>query len=194
MIRVGKRLLIASHPSPPMSPKDILVAIRPGSAFGDGSHSTTQMLLAILEREIRGGERVLDLGTGSGILAIAAAKLGARKVIAADIDRHACEVARENVHSNQLDGKVVIVHGSVEALHPHRRFDLIVANLYNAGQLKEVLPELIRRVEGHGKMLCSGIWRRRGDEILRLLTDAHFTVRSLQEEDAFVTIFAMKGA
>jgi ribosomal protein L11 methyltransferase len=175
-----------------MSPDGALVVIPPGSAFGDGSHATTRMSLEMLEQEISGGERVLDLGTGSGILAIAAAKLGARKVIATDIDRDACEVARENIRLNHVEGRVLVFHGSVEAIHQNYRFDVAVANFYNADQIKAALPEMARRVKVQGRVVCAGIWVRRAEEMIRLLTREKFRVRNLLTQDAFVTISAVK--
>lgn len=193
MIRVGSRILVSSYPEPTVGPQDILVLIRPSGAFGDGHHPTTRMCLEMLEHEIKGGEAVLDLGAGSGILAIAAAKLGARSVTAADIDRHACEAALANIHVNRVTKTVQVFQGSVEALHPDTQFDLIVANLYNAHQVQAVLPALARRVAIHGRIICSGIWQRRGEAVIRLLTDENFTFRNQRIMDNLVTISAVKN-
>ncbi|MEE9172107.1 MAG: 50S ribosomal protein L11 methyltransferase [candidate division NC10 bacterium] len=80
MIHVGSRLHVSSYSDPILSAGDIHIYIRPSTVFGDGSHATTQMCLEMLELELQRGDRVVDIGTGTGILAIAAAKLGARDV------------------------------------------------------------------------------------------------------------------
>lgn len=119
------------------------IFIEPGMAFGSGHHETTQMALKALSESVRPGMRVLDLGTGSGILAIAAAKLGA-DVLALDIDPAAVRSARENAEKNAV--KIEVKKGSLdEAEGP---FDLIVANLYAA------LHE--RFAEGYGERLAPG--------------------------------------
>lgn len=192
MIHVGSRLRVSSYYDPVLSPDDIHILIRPSTAFGDGAHPTTQMCLEILEEEICGGECVLDLGTGSGILAIAAAKLGARKVVAADILRNSCQAAVTNIRLNRVERTVHVFEGSAEALDPTKRFDLVVANLYNAQQVTDVLPELTRSVALQGKIICAGIWTRRGDEMMHLLANEHFTFRNRRIREQLLTILAIK--
>ncbi len=192
MIHVGSRLRVSSYYDPVLSPDDIHILIRPSTAFCDGAHPTTQMCLEILEEEIRGGECVLDLGTGSGILAIAAAKLGARKVVAADILRNSCQAAITNIRLNRLERTVHVFEGSAEALHPRKTFDLVVANLYNAQQVKDVLPELTRRVAFQGKIICAGIWTARGDEMMHLLANENFAFRNHRTREQLLTISAVK--
>lgn len=193
MIRVGSRILVSSYTDPVVAPHDVHVLIHPSSAFGDGAHPTTQMCLAMLEDEITGGEAVLDLGTGSGILAIAAAKLGAGKVTAADIVREACEAAVANVRLNRMGQAVRVFQGSVEAIHARTAFDVVVTNLYNAHQIQSVLPALARRVRARGRIICSGIWQRRGDAVMRLLADDDFTFRNQVTVDNLTTIVAVKN-
>ena len=110
---------------------EIVVDMDPGMAFGTGHHPTTHMCLLELERLVAPGARVLDVGTGSGILAIAAAKLGAESVLALDIDPIAIKAARSNVRANGLQSAIKV---SRRALDAHRSargsFDLVVANIY----------------------------------------------------------------
>lgn len=193
MIRIGSRIHVSSYADPAVTPHDILVLIRPSSAFGDGTHPTTRMCLEMLEHEIKGGEVVLDLGTGSGILAIAATKLGASRVTAADIDGHSCQVALTNIHLNRVGKTVRVFQGSVEAIHPRAQFDLVIANLYNAQQIQAVLPALARRAAVHGRIICSGIWQRRDDEVIRLLADERLAFRNQLSMDNLVTISAVKS-
>lgn len=192
MIHIGSRFRVSSYHDPALSSHDLHILIRPSTAFGDGAHPTTQMCLEMLEREITGGECVLDLGTGSAILAIAAARLGARKVIAADIKSTSCQAALTNVRLNRLEQTIHVFEGSAEALHPRKAFDLVVANLYNAQQVIEVLPKLTRRVRVHGTIICGGIWTRRRDEMMRLLENENFTFRSQQVREQLLTLSATK--
>jgi ribosomal protein L11 methyltransferase len=138
-VRVGRRLLIKpTWLEADVRPDDIVIEIDPGMAFGTGTHPSTQLCLEALERMVRPWQRVLDLGTGSGILAIAAARLGAKRVLARDIDPIAVEVAAANVHANGVAERVDVQHGSLEGLiHAPRRFDLVVINI-----LAEVIVEL----------------------------------------------------
>lgn len=137
-LEVGERLWIgASWHRPPAG--RIAVRIDPGLAFGTGSHPSTRLVLAFLERILRGGERVLDYGCGSGILAIAAAKLGARQVDAVDLDPAAVETARANALANA----VALTAALPDAL-PVADYDLVVANIL-AQPLIELAPRLARR-------------------------------------------------
>ncbi len=192
MIHIGSRLRISSYSHSVRSRDHIHIVIRPSTVFGDGSHATTHMCLELLECEINAGDTVLDVGTGTGILAIAAAKLGARRVIAADIDWDSCQAASENIALNRVEHTVRVFQGSVEALHPDTSFNVAVTNLYNADQVKAVLPGLARRVALHGKIICTGIWRGREEEMIHLLREEDLALRNQKTLDAFIAIAAMK--
>ncbi|HRF96107.1 MAG TPA: 50S ribosomal protein L11 methyltransferase [Aggregatilineales bacterium] len=130
-IRLGKRILIRPlwvelEPEP----NDIHIALDPGMAFGTGTHPTTQLCLEALEDVVTHGIKVLDLGSGSGILAIAAAKLGASDILALDNDPVAVKSSIENIKVNGVDDKITAQEGSLETvIHSARRFDLIVVNI-----------------------------------------------------------------
>jgi ribosomal protein L11 methyltransferase len=113
--RIGQRLVVKPswRGAPQLQANDIVLELDPGMAFGTGLHPTTQMCLMALEKYVRGGERVLDLGTGSGILAIAAVKLGAATCLATDIDPVAVEAARANVAANGVQDRVQVEQGSL---------------------------------------------------------------------------------
>lgn len=130
-IRLGKRILIRPlWIDLEIKPNDIHIALDPGMAFGTGTHPTTQLCLEALEDTVTNGIKVLDLGSGSGILAIAAAKLGAVDVLALDNDPVAVKSSIENIEVNGVADKITAQEGSLETvLHSARRFDLIVVNI-----------------------------------------------------------------
>ena len=143
------------------SPGDIAIAIEPAMAFGTGTHASTQLCLeALAATELR-GRRFLDVGTGTGILAIAAVRLGAREVVAVDVDSDALACARENVAANlgaNRDGgrgRVRVVQGSVEAAGEDP-FDVIAANLESRFQLP-ILPAMRSLIAADGSILFSGL-------------------------------------
>jgi ribosomal protein L11 methyltransferase len=134
--RIGKRLVV--KPSWRDAPRtsqadDIVLELDPGMAFGTGLHPTTQMCLLALEKYVRGGEHVLDLGTGSGILAIAAVKLGAAACLATDIDPVAVEAARANVSANHVSDRVQVEQGSLAQIS-----NLSTAREYAKSQISNV--------------------------------------------------------
>ncbi len=166
-LRIGKRLLIRPqwiHVRPAAG--DIEIALDPGMAFGSGTHPTTQLCLEALERLMQPALDVLDLGAGSGILAIAAAKLGARKVLALDIDPIAVEATTENARANGVGDKVVAEQGSLaNVLGSARRFDLAVVNILAQVILQLAEQRLGEIVRPGGIVLCSGIIDTQLDEV-----------------------------
>ena len=150
-IKVSPRLWIVPtwHQAP--NPGAINLILDPGRAFGTGSHPTTLLCLRWLEREIKGGETVLDYGCGSGILAIAAAKLGARTVIGTDIDPVAIEVARSNAHDND-----VIADFQLPDQVPGVLADVTVANIL-ANPLQMLADIIIGNTRPGGRIVLSGI-------------------------------------
>ena len=148
--RVGRRLVVTppwEHPE--LAPDDIPLVIDPGMAFGTGSHPTTQLCLVALEDYVRPGARVADIGTGSGILAIAAAKMGASHVAANDNDPLAVRIARENAAAN---GVLVEI---TDAL-PTGQYDAVVANIL-ADVIIGMAEELQALLAPGGVLLASGI-------------------------------------
>lgn len=155
-IRVGQHFLITpSWEANVEAFGRIVIQIDPGMAFGTGTHQTTQLCLEAIEKYWRGG-RFLDVGTGTGILAMAAAKLFPEAcVIGIDTDPVAIEVARANLARNQLDNKIELHQGSVETVQG-RCFDLIVANL-TADLIEELAIELIGLLAVGGRLVLSGM-------------------------------------
>jgi ribosomal protein L11 methyltransferase len=163
-LAVGRRLVVLPEWAPPGTERDRLpVRIRPGLGFGTGEHPTTAACLEALERALnaRPGASVLDVGTGSGILALAAARLGATRVVGVDIDPDALANARANRDLNALPG-VAFVLGGVEAVGGP--FDLVLANLL-ANVIVDLMPEFVRVLAPAGRLVLSGLLAGQGDRI-----------------------------
>lgn len=133
----------------------LAIFLPPGRAFGTGEHATTRMCLTWLDRLLVPGEAVFDLGTGSGILAIAAVLAGAGPVTALDIDPHVIDVARENLDLNGVTDRVALGQGSWNAVAEDARFGLIVANIHRTALVKAA-PQLASRLVPGGRLIASG--------------------------------------
>lgn len=157
--RIGHRLWIQPswQPADAVQPGDIVLTLDPGMAFGTGLHPTTQMCLQALEQLVTPDATVLDVGTGSGILAVAAAKLGAAQVYAVDTDNLAVQAARDNVLLNDVAPLVTVARGSLRDVPPST-WDLVVVNI-----LAPVIEALLRQdhllayVAPGGRLILSGI-------------------------------------
>lgn len=154
--RVGRRLWITpTWDSTPPPPDAVVIQLDPGMAFGSGLHASTQLCLRALEERLQSIARVFDVGTGSGILSIAAAKLGAARVLAIDHDPMAVEVAKRNVTHNGVADRVAVREGNLlEGIDQHA--DLILANL-TADILLDFLPAAGSKLTPGGILVASGI-------------------------------------
>jgi len=161
-IRVSERLWIVPswHAAP--DPAAVNLVLDPGMAFGTGSHATTRLCLEWLERNVRSGCSVLDYGCGSGILAIAAARLGAGTVAGVDIDPLAVEAARANAERN---GVMATFHDSAQPVAG--AYDLVVANILS-NPLRLLAPAICAHVRRGGRLVLSGILREQADEIMTI--------------------------
>ena len=161
-IRVSERLWIV--PSWHLAPDPVAVSLilDPGMAFGTGSHPTTRLCLEWLERNVHAGCSVLDYGCGSGILAIAAARLGAGSVVGVDIDPLAVEAARANAQRNAV---TATFHDSAQPVAG--AYDLVVANILS-NPLRVLAPAICAHVRSGGRLALSGILREQADEIAEI--------------------------
>ena len=173
--RAGERLVIKPSWEPyEAQDGDLVLELDPGMAFGTGTHETTFMCMEQLERYVKPGCRAIDVGCGSGILALAAAKLGARDVLAIDLDELAVKVAAENTVKNGLSDVVRVKHGDLLE-NSEEQADVIVANI-----IADVICFLCGPAKKHllpgGVFICSGIIREREDDVQRALAQAGYTV------------------
>jgi ribosomal protein L11 methyltransferase len=154
-LRVGERIVIKpSWRTVTAAPGDIVIELDPGMAFGTGLHPTTQLCLKALEQLMRPGMRVLDVGTGSGILALAAAKLGASHVLAVDTNPVAVRVAMDNVRLNGVAEQIVVTEGSIDVTTDS--YDLILANIV-ASVIADLASALSERMAPGAILIVSGI-------------------------------------
>jgi ribosomal protein L11 methyltransferase len=138
-----------------MKRDQIPIEITPGMAFGTGTHATTQLCLQALEKyHKKDGFSVLDVGTGSGILSIAAARLGAREILSVDIDDEAVKIAKENVEKNQVSDRVKIRRGRIGGIK--KSFDAVLANIDRKG-LMRMKRSLVHHLKAKGVLILSGI-------------------------------------
>ncbi len=155
--RIGRRLVIKpTWESFAAGPGDAVVTLDPGMAFGTGTHDTTRLCLEALAQlfEIRAPNRVLDVGTGSGILAIAAAALGAEQVVACDIEPQSCLIAAENARLNGVDLVMQVTGRPLEDLEDN--FQLVLANILAEENIR-LAPHLVHRLAAGGSLVLSGI-------------------------------------
>lgn len=161
--RIGARVVVRPSWEPyDAEPGDVVVTIDPGRAFGSGLHETTRLVLRSLDSHLPAGVRVLDVGCGSGILAVAAVKLGAASAVAIDNDPDAADVATENAEENDVADRIVASTDDVAALT--EEFPFVVANI-EAKVLIPLAVPIASRVAPGGALVLSGILRGQEDEV-----------------------------
>ncbi len=181
-LRVGRVLIIPAWiEQADVRPEDVVVRLEPGMAFGTGLHPSTRLALRLVQEYVRPGQRVLDVGTGSGILAVAAAKLGAKEIVATDIDPLAVQAARENAVPNGVAERIHVQEGSLPEDKP---FDLVVVNILHHVILNLLDRGLWEYVRPGGYLLLSGIVLPHETEVLLAISArGGRIVERLQEED-----------
>jgi len=191
MTKISDRILIRpSWEKPPQDSPECTIEIDPEMAFGTGTHATTSLTLQLLEKNICGNELILDVGTGTGILSIAAVKLGAKKAIAFDIDPVAAQTAFHNVMKNDVGRKIHIFAGSLEAV-AKAEFDIIVANV-NRGVILEFLPFMSKLLDNDGKIILSGILDREETMVRDALGTCGLYILQLTAQDEWLAFEVAK--
>lgn len=190
--RAGKSLVVKptwEHYEP--QEEDKVIEIDPGMAFGSGTHETTGMCMELLEETLHGGERVIDVGTGSGILAIGAAMLGAKSVLAIDIDPTAVKVAKENIEHNHLTNKIRAVEGNLLE-KTDEACDVCVANII-ADVICFFAQPLTQHIVSGGHFICSGIIKEREADVREALDKAGYAIEEVRHKGEWVAIRARRS-
>ncbi|WP_366924119.1 50S ribosomal protein L11 methyltransferase [Metallumcola ferriviriculae] len=168
-----------------------VIELDPGMAFGTGTHPTTVMSIRALEQYLPTGARVIDVGAGSGVLAIAAAKLGAEQVLAIDIDPLALKVAAANVEINAVSSRVQVRPGNL-LVDVESQADLVVANII-ADVIMDLAGQVWQRLESEGLFIASGIIDDRGDEVVEYLQAKGFIIETVLHQEGWVALVVRKA-
>ena len=188
-VRVSDRLwIVPTWHEPPAGDTAINIRLDPGVAFGTGSHPTTHLCLQWLDANVKAGESVLDYGCGTGILAIAAKKVGAGEVLGTDIDPQAVEAAVDNAKANDAPATFVLPKDM-----PEGTFDIVVANILS-NPLKLLAPALLARVKPQGHLVLSGVLARQAQEVMDVYKEHDPSVKLSvwKESEGWVCIAGQK--
>lgn len=169
-------------------PEDVVIEIDPGMAFGTGNHATTALCIQLLEEYVKPGSEVMDVGTGSGILAIQAGLLGAAHVQAMDFDTVAVAAATENIALNHLGNRVSIAHSDLLAA-AEGKCDLMIANIV-ADIIIRLIPDTLQHLQGEKIFISSGIIDTRKDDVVAALVANQFKILDIREREGWVAIVA----
>lgn len=173
----------------PAGPEEVILEIDPGMAFGTGTHPTTALCIGMIQSHLNAGDAFLDVGTGSGILMIAAAKLGAGKVCGVDNDEVAVTVAGKNLQANHIRHFSLSTDNLVDGVD--QRFDVVAANIL-AEVILDLLPDVAAVLTETGVFICSGIITARRDAVRSGLKEMGFEVIQMLEKEGWVAIAARK--
>lgn len=185
-LEIGEKLAIVPEWEAYDNDKRIVIKINPGMAFGTGTHESTYMCLELLERYVKKDDEIFDIGCGSGILAIAALKLGAKRALAVDIDDKCIDASHENADLNNLEDKMDIKKGNLLDVVKGRT-DLIVSNI-----IAEIIVDEIKNLKNHmdkgGIFITSGIIKERRQMVIDALKENGFEIIDELEKNNWVAI------
>ncbi|HHW30205.1 MAG TPA: 50S ribosomal protein L11 methyltransferase [Clostridiaceae bacterium] len=172
---------------------EIVIEIDPGMAFGTGTHETTSMCAKFLEKYMKEGDTVIDVGSGTGILSIIAARLGAKKVVALDIDNVAFRVSRENCILNHVNDVVEVHEGVLKDIIVEKS-DIVVANII-ADVIIDLSNSMENYIKNNGLFITSGIIKERKDQVIKTYTQKGFICEEMAEDGEWVAIvFRCQGS
>lgn len=190
---VGKKIVIKpSWETYEPVGEEKVIALDPGMAFGTGTHATTSMCIKKLEELVTPDCDVFDVGTGSGILAMAAALLGAKSIHAVDIDAKAVEVAKENIAQNHLENRISVAQGNLLD-GTEGQADIIVANII-ADIIILVLPEVAAKLRPNGRFLASGVIEDRYEDVVKAACEYGFKELDVRRKAGWTAITFGKDA
>jgi ribosomal protein L11 methyltransferase len=169
---------------------EIVITIDPKMSFGTGEHQTTKLVLRMLEKYVSAGERMLDVGSGTGVLAIAALKLGASSAIAVDIDEWCFDNAKENCQLNNVTGNVDVRIGVIDDIK-ETGFDLITANIQK-NILLEICSSIVERVKTGGCIILSGLLDIDEDDVIKFYTAAGLEFLEKEQMDDWISLVFKK--
>jgi ribosomal protein L11 methyltransferase len=190
-IKLGKITVVPAWESYEESEGEIVIRMDPGMAFGTGTHETTRLVMRLMQNERLEGCRVLDIGTGSGILSICASKLGASKIYAYDIDPVAVKVARENVRDGGCDNIVVGVSDLLSGVDGSEKYDFCLANIV-AEIIIRMLPGISEYLKEDATLILSGIIEPSKQDVLDALAKYGFCVLKEEKENDWVALLVKK--
>ena len=180
--RIGRNFLVRpTWEEFDASPEDKVIVLDPGQAFGTGDHATTRMCLALLEEADVSGRNVLDIGCGSGVLSIGACLLGAKDVLAVDIDPLAVEVTKENAAMNNVMLRAEVSDGMPDV----SRADIVLSNIISAALIR-LAPDVAEVISIDGSWIVSGILQANWPDVLEVAEANGFKLRTKMEEDDWV--------
>lgn len=188
---VGDFLIKPTWSTEPVKANQILLEIDPKMAFGTGYHATTRLMLKMLSQIDLTDKSILDAGTGTGILAIAAVKRGAESVIAFDIDEWSIKNTQENILINKVDNKIDVREGSIEVVE-EEKFDIILANI-NKNTIISFLNSFSKQMNSSGILLLSGFLNDDEQEIKDHLKRNNLKLVKTVEEEEWLAVVAKKG-
>ena len=189
--RVGRNLVVKPSWEPYEPPAgELIIEMDPGMAFGTGTHITTRQCLELLETLLISGQRVLDIGTGSGILAIAAAKLGSGEVKAIDNDPVAVEIARQNVKQNNVELQVTVEQQDLAAFEG-TEMDLVIANL-TAPVFCQLIDRVVSLIRPGGRIIAAGIGREQWPGLQEEMERNGLTLEKIDLEEDWVAVVARR--
>ena len=188
-VHLGKITVVPAWEEYTARDGEVIVRMDPGMAFGTGTHETTRLVIRLMQDEIKGGERLLDVGTGSGILSICASKLGAGHCNAYDIDPVAVKVARDNALSDGCDNITVGVSDLLKGVDlSGGKYDICVANIV-ADIIIRMLPDVKNYLKDGAPLILSGIIGERAEEVRAQVLKQGFTVEKELVENDWVGMF-----